>query len=182
MNISRLLPFLPLLMLLPAASNAALVFPSPNHPQLNPSELCPLVRIVEHELCAPSQTHSQSHSQTHSHSQSHSQTHSQSQSPNATDLCVMLHNYNASFCSKKAHLTEHSPLSDDAMSVRILAKEFHDKKAQEQTNDKVCPILNFIEQELCTSRNEEIKVHFDPKQLCPLLNLTYTEFCEGLTQ
>lgn len=164
MNISRLLPFLPLLMLLPAASNAALVFPSPNHPQLNPSELCPLVRIVEHELCAPSQTHSQSHS------------------PNATDLCVMLHNYNASFCSKKAHLTEHSPLSDDAMSVRILAKEFHDKKAQEQTNDKVCPILNFIEQELCTSRNEEIKVHFDPKQLCPLLNLTYTEFCEGLTQ
>jgi hypothetical protein len=164
MNISRLLPFLPLLMLLPAASNAALVFPSPNHPQLNPSELCPLVRIVEHELCAPSQTHSQS------------------QSPNATELCVMLHNYNASFCSKKAHLTEHSPLSDDAMSVRILAKEFHDKKAQEQTNDKVCPILNFIEQELCTSRNEEIKVHFDPKQLCPLLNLTYTEFCEGLTQ
>jgi hypothetical protein len=160
MNISRLLPFLPLLMLLPAASNAALVFPSPNHPQLNPSELCPLVRIVEHELCAPSQT----------------------QSPNATELCVLLHNYNASFCSKKVHLTEHSPLSDDAMSVRILAKEFHDKKAQEQTNDKVCPILNFIEQELCTSRNEEIKVHFDPKQLCPLLNLTYTEFCEGLTQ
>jgi hypothetical protein len=166
MNISRLLPFLPLLMLLPAASSAALVFPSPNHPQLNPSELCPLVRIVEHELCINTQV--LEHSAMHAN--------------NVSDLCVMLHNYNASFCSKKAHLMEHSPLSDDAMSVRILTKEFHDQKAQEQTNDKVCPILNFIEQELCTSRNEEIKVHFDPKQLCPLLNLTYTEFCEGLTQ
>jgi hypothetical protein len=43
---------------------------------------------------------------------------------------------------------------------------------------KVCPIINFIEQELCTSRNAEIKVRFDPKELCPLLNLTYTEVCE----
>ena len=43
---------------------------------------------------------------------------------------------------------------------------------------KLCPVINFIEQELCTSRNEEIKVQFDPKQLCPLLNLTYTEICE----
>ena len=157
MNVSRLLPFLPLLLLLPYS--AALVFPSTNQPQLNPSDLCPLVRIVEHELCVPSQNHNQSHS------------------PNATDLCVLLHNYNASFCSKKVHLTEHSPLSDDAMSVRILEKEFHEQRANPNANDKVCPIINFIEQELCTSHSRQ-PFEFYPKQLCPLLNLTYTEFCE----
>jgi hypothetical protein len=165
MNISRLLPFLPLLMLLPATSSAALVFPSINQSRLNPSELCPLVQIVEHELCVNQPEHH------------HLQL--QHNINNASDLCVLLHNYNTSFCASAASVME--PLSDDGMSIRILEKEFHEE-TQEQVNDndmhKVCPIINFIEQELCTSRNEEIKVHFDPKQLCPLLNVTYAEICE----
>jgi hypothetical protein len=170
MNISRLLPFLPLLMLLPAASSAALVFPSANQSQLNPSDLCPLVQIVEHELCVNQPEHH------------HLQL--QHNANNASDLCVLLHNYNTSFCVGTAPVMK--PLSDDGMSIRILENEFHEEtqdndKDNDKDNDnihKVCPIINFIEQELCTSRNEEIKVHFDPKQLCPLLNVTYAEICE----
>ncbi len=164
MNISRLLPFLPLLMLLPATSSAALVFPSAHQSHLNPSELCPLVQIVEHELCA---NHQAPPVRVHPNAN------------NASDLCVLLHNYNTSFCAGNAPVVE--PLSDDGMSIRILEKEFHEEpqdKDKDATIHKVCPIINFIEQELCTSRNEEIKVHFDPKELCPLLNLTYTEICE----
>jgi hypothetical protein len=164
MNISRLLPFLPLLVLLPVTSSAALVFPSTNQSRLNPSELCPLVQIVEHELCVNQQEHRVN-------------LHLQHNANNASDLCVLLHNYNTSFCAGDAPVVE--PLSDDGMSIRILEKEFHEE-TQDKDKDihKVCPIINFIEQELCTSRNEEIKVQFDPKQLCPLLNLTYTEICE----
>ena len=111
--------------------------------------------------------------------------HLQHNANNASDLCVLLHNYNTSFCAGNAPVVE--PLSDDGMSIRILEKEFHEEtqdndkdkdKDKDTTIHKVCPIINFIEQELCTSRNEEIKVHFDPKELCPLLNLTYTEICE----
>jgi len=171
MNISRLLPFLPLLVLLPVTSSAALVFPSANQSRLNPSELCPLVQIVEHELCVNQQEHRVN-------------LHLQHNANNASDLCVLLHNYNTSFCAGDALVVK--PLSDDGMSIRILEKEFHeetqdkDKDIHHKDKDihKVCPIINFIEQELCTSRNEEIKVQFDPKELCPLLNLTYTEICE----
>jgi hypothetical protein len=159
-TISRLVPFLPLLMLI---SNAAVVFPA--QPHLNPSDLCPLVKIVEHELCV------NQHSATlHAN--------------NASDLCALLHNYNTSFCSgeKEKLDTNTKPISYDAMSVRVLEHEFHAANRVHEVNDKdihqVCPLINFIEQELCTSRNEEIKIRFDPKELCPLLNLTYTEFCE----
>lgn len=151
MNISRLLPFLSLMML----SNAALIFPS--QPQFNPSDLCPLIQIVEHELCINTQV--LDHNATHP--------------TNASKLCALLHNYNTSFCAREPD-AKPNPLSDDAMSVRVLEHEFHNAK----DIHKVCPVINFIEQELCTSRNEEIKVRFDPKELCPLLNLTYTEICE----
>jgi hypothetical protein len=163
MNFSRLLPFLPLLMLL---SSAAIVIPNSH---LNPSELCPLVQIVEHELCVNQHPHSTMHVN------------------NASDLCVLLHNYNTSFCSgEKEKLDANTntqskskpkpkSISYDVMSIRVLEHEYAHGA---QDIHKVCPIINFIEQELCTSRNEEIKVRFDPKELCPLLNLTYTEFCE----
>lgn len=156
-TISRLVPFLPLLMLI---SNAAVVFPA-QQPHLNPSDLCPLVKIVEHELCV------NQHSATlHAN--------------NASDLCALLHNYNTSFCSGEKEKFVTKPMSYDAMSVRVLEHEFHDASRVHEVKDirQVCPIINFIEQELCTSRNEEIKIQFDPKELCPLLNLTYTEFCE----
>ena len=66
------------------------------------------------------------------------------------------------------------------MSVRVLEHEFHAASDHDHVKDihQVCPIINFIEQELCASRNEEIQDRFDPKELCPLLNLTYTECCE----
>jgi hypothetical protein len=183
MNISRLMPFLSLLLLLPATSSAALVIPKSH---LNPSDLCPLIQIVEHDLCINAHEHPL-----------------EPHNANASDLCVLLHNYNTSFCSgeknKEQFVTK--PISYDVMSVRILEHEYnnhsqhHDhehkhevKHVQEHEHErvdndvkdihKVCPIINFIEQELCTSRNEEIKVQFDPKELCPLLNLTYTEICE----
>jgi hypothetical protein len=125
MNISRLLPFLPLLLL---SAGAPLIQTNTSH--LNPSDLCPLVQIVEHELCINAK--------------------------NFTDLCVLLHNYNASFCSNAAE-----PLSNDVLSLeKEFNKEHHD----------LCPILNFINEELCTSHEE---FQFYPKQLCPLLNLTY---------
>jgi hypothetical protein len=180
MNISRLMPFLSLLLLLPATSSAALVIPKSH---LNPSDLCPLIQIVEHELCVSQRVHALKHD-----------------ANNASDLCVLLHNYNTSFCSgeKNKEQFDTKPVSYDVMSVRILEHEYNNhsqhqhhhkvKHVQEHElkrvdNDvkdihKVCPIINFIEQELCTSRNEEIKVQFDPKELCPLLNLTYTEICE----
>jgi hypothetical protein len=129
MNISRLLPFLPLLLL---SAGAPLIQTNTSH--LNPSDLCPLVQIVEHELCVNAK--------------------------NFTDLCVLLHNYNASFCSNAAE-----PLSNDVLSLeKEFNKEIHN----------LCPILNFIDEELCTSREE---FQFYPKQLCPLLNITYTELC-----
>ena len=150
MNISRLLPFLPLLMLLPAASGAAPLIPSANQTGLNPGELCPLVLIVEQELC-DNVAHN-----------------------NFTDLCVLLHNYNTSFCSKKVQVIE--PLSDAALSIRTLENEFH----KDNNNVKeLCPILNFIDQELCTSRSHvtHSEFQFYPKELCPLLNITYEELC-----
>jgi len=179
MNISRLIPFLPLLVLLPATSSAALVFPSANQSRLNPSELCPLVQIVEHELCSD-----------HLHLQNNANAH------NASKLCVLLQEYNTSFCSGEKENFVTKPISYDVMSARVLEHEYNNHSEYEHQHEhaakhglhlqehdvkdihKVCPIINFIEQELCTSRNEEIKVHFDPKELCPLLNLTYTEICE----
>jgi hypothetical protein len=159
MNFSRLITFLPLVMLLPATSSAAIVIPNSH---LNPSELCPLVHIVEHELCVNQLHHTAMH-----------------HANNASDLCVLLHNYNTSFCSSENEKLDtkakSKPISYDVMSIRVLEHEYI-HGAQDMHN--VCPIINFIEQELCTSRNEEIKVRFDPKELCPLLNLTYTEFCE----
>ena len=164
MNISRLMPFLSLLLLLPATSDAALIIPKPKS-HLNPSDLCPLIQIVEHELCVSQRVHALKHD-----------------ANNASDLCALLHNYNTSFCSgekdKEQFVTK--PISYDVMSVRILEHEYNNHSQHDHVKDihKVCPIINFIEQELCTSRNEEIKVQFDPKELCPLLNLTYTEICE----
>ncbi len=151
MNISRLIPFLPvLLLLLPETSGAAPIVPSTNQTRLSPSDLCPLVQIVEHELCDKA---------------AH------------TDLCVLLHNYNTSFCSKNENVevVTHAPLSNAVLSVRTLEHEFLNNKG----NDihKLCPILNFIDQELCTSRSHVTEFQFYPKQLCPLLNITYQELC-----
>jgi hypothetical protein len=160
MNISRLMPFLSLLLL----SNAALIFPS--QPHLNPSDLCPLIDILDHELCGEA-----------------------SSSP----LCALLHKYNTSFCSSHGQGQGHGQghaMSNDAMSVRVLHNEYYANananananasvnanKNQTNAKDihKVCPIINFIEQELCSPA---VEFEFDPKELCPLLNLTYTEFC-----
>ena len=146
MNISRLMPFLSLLLL----SNAALIFPS--QPHLNPSDLCPLIDILEHELC------------------------SDASSP-VKPLCTLLQKYNASFCSTH-DAPPHEAMSNDALSVRVLHNEYYANANKNQTNakdiHKVCPIINFIEQELCSPA---VEFEFDPKELCPLLNLTYTEFC-----
>jgi hypothetical protein len=150
MNISRLMPFLSLLLL----SNAALIFPS--QPHLNPSDLCPLVDILEHELC------------------------SDASSP-VKPLCTLLQKYNALFCSSH-DAPPHAAMSNDALSVRVLHNEYYANANanKNQTNanpkdiHKVCPIINFIEQELCSPA---VEFEFDPKELCPLLNLTYTEFC-----
>lgn len=146
MNISRLMPFLSLLLL----SNAALIFPS--QPHLNPSDLCPLIDILEHELC------------------------SDASSP-VKPLCILLQKYNASFCSTH-DAPPHEAMSNDALSVRVLHNEYYANANKNQTNakdiHKVCPIINFIEQELCSPA---VEFEFDPKELCPLLNLTYTEFC-----
>ena len=155
MNISRLLPFLSLLLLVPATSDAALIIPKPKS-HLNPSELCPLVQIVEHELCI-----------------------NPHKADDASKLCALLQKYNTSFCSGEKEKFVTKPISYDVMSVHVLEHEYSHRAHPELTDiHKVCPIINFIEQELCTSRNEEIKVQFDPKELCPLLNLTYTEICE----
>jgi len=154
MNISRLIPFLPvLLLLLPATSGAAPIVPSTNQTRLSPSDLCPLVQIVEHELCDKA---------------AH------------TDLCVLLHNYNTSFCSKNENVEviTYAPLSNAVLSVRTLEHEFlNNNKGNDMR--KLCPILNFIDQELCTSLHHHPHVDFQfyPKQLCPLLNITYEELC-----
>ena len=157
MQLSRFLPFLPLLLLLPATSSTVLMMPSTNQTHLNPSDLCPLVQIVEHELCGNHVANAK----------------------NFSDLCLLLQNYNASFCSK-AHAPSPSH-SDDILSIRILENEFneaHDNESHKiQDIRKVCPILNFIEQELCTSRTNPADFQFYPKQLCPLLNFTYIELC-----
>jgi len=161
MNISRLLPFLPLLMLLPAASGLP-VAPA-NHvahvahvAHIVPSDLCPLVQIVEHEVCDTASLHNAS---------------------KLSDLCVLLQNYNASFCSKH----EAPSHSDDVLSILTLKNEFlhaANGHAHDHAHDihDVCPILNFIDQELCTSHLKE-EFQFYPKQLCPLLNFTYEELC-----
>jgi len=150
MNISRLLPFLPLLLLLPAPSGAAPLIPSTNQTglTLSPSDLCPLVQIVEHELC---------------NNNAHN---------NFSDLCVLLQKYNTSFCSQKAQVIE--PLSNAVLSVRTLEHEFLNKV---KDIHELCPILNLIDQELCTSRSHVIDFQFYPKELCPLLNITYEELC-----
>ena len=174
--------FLPLLMLLTATSSAfflpiPVVKPHPVHIRHNvafhPSELCPLIHIVEHELCNDAAL---------KHAQPNG-----SASP-VPELCALLQQYNTSFCSNVDKMEEEG-MSNDDMSVIVLQKEFHEK-AEHPVQDihKLCPILNFINQELCSSRNQphphsaqdEVKVgfDFDPKQLCPLLNLTYTEFCQ----
>jgi len=159
MNIIRLIPFLPvLLLLLPANSGAApMVLSSPTnqtqtHTHLNPSDLCPLMQIVDHELCAGAM-----------------------HAKNASKLCALLQEYNASFCSGEK---DTKPISYDAMSVRVLVQEFHNANKNNKDIHKICPIINFIEQELCTSSFRVRVLRFDPKELCPLLNLTYTEFCE----
>ena len=158
MNISRLLPFLPLLMLLPAASGLP-VAPA-NHvahvAHIVPSDLCPLVQIVEHEVCDTASLHNAS---------------------KLSDLCVLLQNYNASFCSKH----EAPSHSDDVLSILTLKNEFlhaANGHAHDHAHDihDVCPILNFIDRELCTSHLKE-EFQFYPKQLCPLLNFTYAELC-----
>jgi hypothetical protein len=156
MNISRLLPFLPLLMLLPAASGATFLPAAPaiHVPHIVPSDLCPLVQIVEHELC-----------------DTYADTNASLNASKLSDLCVLLQNYNASFCSKHDGVVVPPSHSDDVMSIRILEKEFINHDIHD-----VCPILNFIDQELCTSRLKE-EFQFYPKQLCPLLNFTYAELC-----
>ena len=179
MNISRLLPFLSLLLLVPATSDAALIIPKPKS-HLNPSELCPLVQIVEHELCINAHAHVLEHDKQHHHDAN-----------DASKLCALLQKYNTSFCSGEKEKFVTKPISYDVMSIRVLENEYNNHSQHEHPHSgkhglylhnkdihKVCPIINFIEQELCTSRNEEIKVQFDPKELCPLLNLTYTEICE----
>ena len=179
MNISHLMPLLSLLLLLPASSDAAIMIPRHQQTNLKPGDLCPLIQIVEHELC------------TTSHATMHLNEHHKN---DFKELCVLLQDYNASFCSSEKEKFVTKPVSYDVMSVRILEHEYHNNSEHEGKHQnhvhkhrvhepeidvhKLCPIINFIEEELCTSRNEEIKVHFDPKQLCPLLNLTYTEICD----
>ena len=150
MTISRLFTLLSLLQLLTAIPLVAI------HNTLNPSDLCPLVDILDHELC------------------------SDASSP-VKPLCTLLQKYNASFCSSH-DAPPHAAMSNDALSVRVLHNEHYANananKNQTNANSKdihkVCPIINFIEQELCSPA---VEFEFDPKELCPLLNLTYTEFC-----
>jgi hypothetical protein len=159
MNFSRLLPFLPLLLLLPATSGAAPLIPSSDtYAGLNPSDLCPLVQIVEHKLC-DNAAHN-----------------------NFTDLCILLQKYNTSFCSKNVeNMQVTEPLSNAVLSIRTLENEFHKDNNNTNDNDmrKLCPVIYFIEQELCTSLHapNHVDFQFDPKELCPLLNITYTELC-----
>lgn len=162
MSISKLLMVLPFL-LLPATAILPIV---PEHHNVHnapvkesnitiqPSDLCPLIQIVEHELC---NTHAHAHNA----------------SP-LSDLCVLLQSYNESFCSK--HANDVKPYTNAALSVRTLENEFKHNDNHTHNIHDLCPIINFIDQELCASHNHP-QFEFDPKQLCPLLNLTYTELC-----
>jgi hypothetical protein len=178
MTISRLFSLLPLLSL--ALMGTAAIPLVNNHAKLNPSDLCPLIDILDHELCSDASSPVQS-------------------------LCILLQKYNASFCSSHGHKPDHDAphvaMSNDALSVRVLHNEYyantnkssvhqvhpvHPVHPVNQTNaiiakdiHKVCPIIIFIEQELCSPA---VKFEFDPKELCPLLNLTYTEFCAGIAK
>jgi hypothetical protein len=88
---------------------------------------------------------------------------------------VLLHNYNTSFCSQKVEVVAHAHLSNAVLSVRTLEHEFLNAKVKDI--HELCPIINFIDQELCTSRSHVIDFQFYPKQLCPLLNIAYEELC-----
>jgi hypothetical protein len=161
--------FIPLLLLF---SNVTAAVPVTMVHHLNPSDLCPLIDIVDHELC-------NEHMSIHGHNVS---------SP-VQELCSLLQKYNASFCSSHDEHHHDKMMSNDAMSVRVLYNEYYDEN---QTNEahkaheahdihdvhKICPIINFIEEELCSS-DVAVEVKFDPKELCPLLNLTYTEICSS---
>jgi hypothetical protein len=64
---------------------------------------------------------------------------------NASDLCVLLHNYNTSFCSSENEKLDtkakSKPISYDVMSIRVLEHEYIHGA---QDMHKVCPIINFI--------------------------------------
>lgn len=142
MNFSRLIPLLMLLM--PAVSGIPLS-------AVPPSELCPLVQILEHELCANTNTNPNTNP-----------------NPNTTgpdapihDMCVLLHIYNVTFCANPAHHRT-DPLSDAGLSVRTLEHEFINAK-----DKNICHILHFMNQTMCgASRTNE---------LCPLLTIAHAE-------
>jgi hypothetical protein len=134
MNFSRLIPLL--MLLLPAVSGIPLS-------AVPPSELCPLVQILEHELCANNDANHNN--------------------PNAPihDMCVLLHIYNATFCTKPAHHRV-DPLSDAGLSVRTLEHEFINAKVK-----NICHIIQFMNQTMCASSRTN--------ELCPLLTFAHTE-------
>ena len=70
------------------------------------------------------------------------------------------------------------PLSNAVLSIRTLENEFHKDEIQNDIHE-LCPVIYFIEQELCASLHapNPVDFQFDPKELCPLLNITYTELC-----
>ena len=134
MNFSRLIPLL--MLLLPAVSGIPLS-------AVPPSELCPLVQILEHELCANNDAN---------HNNTNAPIH---------DMCVLLHIYNATFCTNPAHHRV-DPLSDAGLSVRTLEHEFINAKVK-----NICHIIQFMHQTMCgASRTNE---------LCPLLTFAHTE-------
>jgi hypothetical protein len=134
MNFSRLIPLL--MLLLPAVSGIPLS-------AVPPSELCPLVQILEHELCANNDAN---------HNNTNAPIH---------DMCVLLHIYNATFCTNPAHHRV-DPLSDAGLSVRTLEHEFINAK-----DKNICHIIQFMHQTMCgASRTNE---------LCPLLTFAHTE-------
>jgi len=134
MNFSRLIPLL--MLLLPVVSGIPLS-------AVPPSELCPLVQILEHELCANNDAN---------HNNTNAPIH---------DMCVLLHIYNATFCTNPAHHRV-DPLSDAGLSVRTLEHEFINAK-----DKNICHILQFMHQTMCgASRTNE---------LCPLLTFAHTE-------
>lgn len=136
MNFSRLIPLL--MLLLPAVSGIPLS-------AVPPSELCPLVQILEHELCPNTNPNTNT------------------TGPDAPihDMCVLLHIYNVTFCANPAHHRA-DPLSDAGLSVRTLEHEFINAK-----DKNICHILHFMNQTMCgASRTNE---------LCPLLTFVHTE-------
>ena len=117
MNISRLLPFLSLLVLLPATSDAAIMIPR-QQPNLKPDDLCPLINIVEHELCISQEAHAYLHE--HPHNNEHLY--------DFKDLCVLLQEYNTTICSSKKERFVTKPINYDVMSIDILKHEFHNMR------------------------------------------------------